>query len=222
MANFRDYQSDALGGVLAPIGTGDFSWIHSLARGEQNPEADRLLHAASNGVDPQQRIEEASVDFLTQLREQFTEYCRVFNGYSEAGSRFQEIKVYSVAQTAADFMIYRNQIKLIAQNSAHGVIQVAFSQHQRNGLAVEGQSLNGNSGTQATTTHYHEILAQVGPFGDVSWTYQGERVAAAQVARFYFTEFVRVSRDFKKSRPGNQQLLLEQIRSLLQEQGLQL
>ncbi len=179
-----------------------------------------MLQAASGGVDPQQRIEESTIDFLTQLREQFTEYCRIFNGYSEAGSRFQEIKVYSVAQTAADFMIYRNQVKLVASNGAHGVIQLSFSQHQRSTLAVGGQSIAGAATT--TSAPAHEILAQVGPFGDVSWTYQGEKVEAAQIARFYFTEFVRATRDMGKSRSGGQQLLLEQIKALLQEQGLNL
>ncbi|MBU6374622.1 MAG: hypothetical protein KGQ59_01385, partial [Bdellovibrionales bacterium] len=166
MANFRDqWIEGSLGAVASPgagsfgspSATADFSWIHGLAKGEQNPEADRLLQAASGGLDPQQRIEEATVDFLTRLREQFTEYCRIFNGYSEAGARFQEIKVYSVAQTAADFMIYRNQVKLVASNAAHGVIQISFSQHQRNGFAVEGQSVGGSSQSAMPTAH--EILA---------------------------------------------------------------
>jgi len=219
MSNFHEHWSDPSRGAgsafpQSAASTGgqgaDFSWIHGLAKGEQNPEADRLLQAAG-GIDPQQRIEEATVDFLTRLRESFTEYCRIFNGYSEAGSRFQEIKVYSVAQTAADFMIYRNQIKLVASNAAHGVVQIAFSQHQPPGSNPQGQSATAQ-----------ELLAHVGPFGDVTWTYQGEKVLPAQVARFYFTEFVRATRDQKKSRTGGQQLLLEQIKALLQEQGLHL
>jgi len=229
MANFLDQSREGsfgsaaslnAGGFGAAMAAADFSWIHGLAKGEQNPEADRLLQAAAGGLDPQQRIEEATVDFLTRLREQFTEYCKIFNGYSEAGARFQEIKVYSVAQTAADFMIYRNQVKLVASNVAHGVIQISFSQHQRTGVAVEGQSVGATG--QSTSSTAHEILAQVGPFGDVSWVYQGEKVQPAQVARFYFTEFVRATRDQKKSRSMSQQLLLEQIKTLLQEQGLNL
>jgi hypothetical protein len=161
-------------------------------------------------MDPQQRIEEATIDFLTELREQFTEYVRIFNGYSEAGSRFHEVKVYSVALTAADFMIYRNQVKLVVSNASHGVIQVQFAQHQRTVAPAQQASQS------------QELLAQVGPFGDVSWTYQGEKIAAAQVARFYFNEFVRVTRDQTKARSGNQQALLDQIKALLQEQGLNL
>ena len=87
-------------------------------------------------------------------------------------------------------------------------------------MAVDGHSVGASA--QASSSTAHEILAQIGPFGDVSWTYQGEKVQPAQVARFYFTEFVRATRDQKKSRSGSQQLLLEQIKTLLQEQGLQL
>ncbi len=209
MAHFQDHNPSLnIAGKIA----GDHGWIHDLVRGELNPEADRLLQAAGGGnaMDPQQRIEEATISFLTDLREQFTEYLRIFNGYSEAGGRFQEIKLYSVAQTAADFMIYRNQIKLVVANASHGVIQIQFAQHQR--TATPGQQ-----GSQS-----QELLAQVGPFGDVSWTYQGEKIGAEQVARFYFNEFVRVTRDQKKARSGNQQALLDQIKALLQEQGLNL
>ena len=42
-----------------------------------------------------------------------------------------------------------------------------------------------------------------------------------QVARFYFAEYVRVTRDTRRSRATNQ-LLLDQIKALLQEKGLDL
>lgn len=205
---------------------GDHGWIHDLARGEMHPEADRFLQAASGGIEPQQRIEEATIQFLTELREAFTEYCRIFNGHSEAGARYQEIKVYSVAQTAADFMVYRNQIKLVASNAAHGVVELAFAQHNRApqpGYVQTQQTQAAAQGTEIPRAQSsHEFLAQLGPFGDVSWTFQGEKVQAQQVARYYFAEFTRASRDLKRSRPGNQQMLLEQIKALLQEQGLNL
>jgi len=119
-------------------------------------------------------------------------------------------------------MVFRNQIKLVVSNVAHGVIQVAFAQHARGTLAVDGQQIqsaqqpavSGISGAQ-------DLLAQVGPFRDVSWTFQGEKVTPDQVSKFYFAEFVRATRDIKKSRAGNQ-LLLDQIKALLQEKGLDL
>ena len=66
-----------------------------------------------------------------------------------------------------------------------------------------------------------ELLAQIGPFRQVHWTFQGEKVLAEQVAKYYFAEFIRATRDQRKTRAGNQ-ALLQQIRSMLQEKGLEL
>ncbi len=190
-------------------------WIHELARAEVYPDAEKILQLG-NSFDPQQRVEESTIDFLTELREKLNEYVRVFNAYAENGTKFQEIKIYSLAQAAADFMVFRNQIKLVFSNSAHGVIQISFAQHMRGTIAVDGQVQS-----QKPLTDSHDLLAQVGPFRDVYWTFQGEKVTPEQVAKFYFAEFTRISRDFKKSKAGNQ-LLLDQIKALLQEKGLDL
>jgi hypothetical protein len=193
-------------------------WIHELARAEIHPDAERLLQL-SRSFDPQQLVEENTIDFLTALREHFNEHARVFNAFAENGTKFQEIKVYSVAQTAADFMMFRNQIKLVISNSAHGVIQIAFAQHVRGNISVDGQLVQG--APQPGNGNAQDLLAQVGPFRDVYWTFQGEKVTPEQVAKFYFAEFARATRDTRKSRAGNQ-LLLDQIKALLQEKGLDL
>jgi hypothetical protein len=199
-------------------------WIHELARGEIHPDADRLLQLGKS-FDPQQLVEESTIDFLTELREQFNEYVRVFNAYSEGGTKFQEIKVYSLAQTAADFMVFRNQVKLVISNTAHGVIQMSFSQHVRGTLAVDGQvqafaGVSTVAGSELDGKS-HDLIAQVGPFREVYWTFQGEKIVAEQVAKFYFAEFARATRDNRRSRTSNQ-LLLDQIKALLQEKGLDL
>jgi hypothetical protein len=196
-------------------------WIHELARAEIHPDAEKLLHLGKS-FDPQQLVEESTIDFLTELREQFGEFSRVFNSYSESGGRFQDIKVYAVTQTAADFMLFRNQIKLIFSNSAHGVIQISFAQHVRGALAIDGldQKTMGSPG-YSHNGQSQDLLAQVGPFRDIFWTFQGEKVLPEQVSKFYFAEFTKVTRGTKRSQTGNQ-LLLDQIKALLQEKGLDL
>ncbi|OFZ73627.1 MAG: hypothetical protein A3K03_03235 [Bdellovibrionales bacterium RIFOXYD1_FULL_44_7] len=212
MGQYKDGSGSS--GHLSQVG-----WIHELARGEMHPEAEKLLQLGRS-FDPQQLVEESTIEFLSELKQCFNEFARLFNGYSEAGTKFQEVKVYSVAQTAADFMVFRNQVKLVVTNSAHGAIQLSFAQHVRNNLAVDGQSL-ADVHTPGGVNQAQELLAQVGPFRDVYWTFQGEKVTASQVAKFYFAEFVRSTRDAKKLKTGNQ-LLLEQIKTLLQEKGLDL
>ena len=151
------------------------------------------------------------------------EYSRVFNTHSENNARFQDIKVYGIAQTAADFMLFRNQIKLIFANTVHGIIQISFSQHVRGVLAVNGQESNTISASHPTPSlgQPQELMAQVGPFRDVFWSFHGERVSAEQVSKFYFAEFAKITRDNRKSKAGNQ-LLIDQIKALLQEKGLDL
>lgn len=197
-------------------------WIHELAKAEVFPDAEKLFQL-DRSFNSQQLVEESTIQFLTELRHNFNEHLRVFNAYSENNLKFQEIKIYSITQTAADFMLFRNQIKLIFSNAAHGVIQTSFAQHVRGALAIDGQDSNVvQSGvTAAGGVEPQELLAQVGPFRDVSWTFHGEKVSPEQIAKFYFTEFSRVSRDLRRSKVGNQHLL-DQIKALLQEKGLDL
>ncbi len=202
MATSKDYSS--------PTHT---AWIHDLARAESHPDAERVLGLGS-ALDPHQLVEESTIQFLQELRERFNEYARVFNSYSEASARFPELKIYSVAQTPADFMIFRNQVKLVIANSAHGVIQIAFAQHNRSMANFDGANPASVQGPQP-----QELLAQVGPFRDVKWTYQGEKVTPEQIAKFYFAEFVRSTRSAKTT-PTKNQLLIEQIKALLQEKGV--
>jgi hypothetical protein len=201
-------------------------WIHELTRAEIHPEAEKLLQLGKS-FDPQQLVEESAIDFLAELRGQFSEFARAFNSYSENGASFSEIKVYSVAQTAADFMLFRNQVKLIFSNSSHGVIQISFAQHMRGSLAIDGVGTGGTEPRPVSGAfpgfslggQAQELLAQVGPFRDVFWTFQGEKVFPEQISKFYFVEFAKVTRVAKKLPPGNQ-LLLDQIKALLQEKGL--
>ena len=213
MAHFKD--------LLPPSQQG---WIHDLAKAEIHPDAERLLQLGGS-VDPQQAVEESTVDFLTELRDLLQDHARAFNAFSESGQRFQEIKIYNTTQSAADFMLFRNQIKLVFTNPTHGVIQISFAQHTRSVLAPGAMVVDGqHSHAQASgpgTSQSQDLLAQIGPFRDVFWTFQGEKVTPDQVAKFYFAEFTRATRDSKRTRPGNH-LLLEQIKALLQEKGIDL
>ena len=184
------------------------SWIHEIARAEASPEAEALYHLNQSTL-PEQAIEESTVDFLTDLRAYFQEYVRIFNSLSDGGKKFSEIKIFNLTQGAADFMLYRNGIKLIIANTTHGVIQISYDKHMVGAVAPEN----------AMTPQSEELLAQFGAFGSVYWTYRSEKVQSDQVAKHFFSEFTRTTREQKRMKP-NQKVLLEQIKALLQEQGL--
>jgi hypothetical protein len=184
-------------------------WIHEIARSEASPEAE-ALQFINRAQAPAQAIEESTVDFLTDLRADFQEYVRIFNSLSEGGKRFAEIKIFNLTQGAADFMLYRNGIKLIVANTTQGVIQIAYDKH-----VVAGGS------SDLSTPQSEELLAHLGAFGSVYWMYRSERVESEQTSKHFFAEFTRITREQKKARP-NQKILLEQIKALLHEQGMSL
>ncbi|MEW6055438.1 MAG: hypothetical protein AB1540_02400 [Bdellovibrionota bacterium] len=188
----------------------DMDWIHELAKNEINPEAANIFNAV-NQFDPKQIIEESTIEFLESLRELFTTYARVFNSYSEGNNKFSDMKIYGITNTAADFMLFRNNVKLVFANTAHGIINSTFTQHVRDDLSVDGTK---------SLKQSQDILAQMGPFMDVSWTYQGEKVNPQRLVKYYFVEFIRASRVARKG--STNQLLLKQIKALLQDQGIDL
>lgn len=189
----------------------DLDWVHELARNELNPEAANIFNTV-NQFDPKQVVEESTIDFLEELRELFTAYVRTFNGYSESNQKFSEVKVFGISNTPADFMIFRNNVKLVFANTAHGIINATFTQHNRSETAVG--ALN------ESVKQSHDIIAQMGPFMDISWTYQGEKINPSRVVKYFMVEFVKSSRIAKKGSAN--QLLLQQIKTLLKDQGIDL
>ena len=193
----------------------NFDWVHELAKNELNPDAANLFNSM-NQFDPKQMVEESTIQFLEALREFFTAYAKIFNSYSENANKFSEIKIYGITNTAADFMLFRNNVKLVFANTAHGIINATFTQHIREDLKIAGS----NNPSDSTAKQSQDILAQTGPFLDVSWTYQGEKVNPERLVKYYFIEFIKSSRVIKKS--STNQLLLKQIKALLQDQGIDL
>lgn len=203
-------------GMSSNLLPSDMDWVHELAKNELNPEAANIFNTV-NQFDPRQIIEESCIEFLEELREFFTAFSRIFNGYSESNNKFSEMKIYGITNTPADFMVFRNNVKLVFANTAHGIITATFVQHIRGDLAVDGSSASSGEGKKQS----HDIIAQIGPFLDVVWTYQGEKVNPSRLVKYYFVEFIKASRVARKSASPNQ-LLLKQIKALLQDQGIDL
>ncbi len=186
----------------------NLEWINELVKAENNAENPSVLDSI-NKMDPRQIIEESTIEYLQLLRERFTAYGRVFNGYSQENQKFSETKIYGISNTAADFMVFRNNVKLVFSNSSHGIINIAFTQHAPGDFSPDGKSALKQS---------HDLIAQVGPFLDVAWTFQGEKIDMEQLVKYYFVEFIRISRQPRGQ--SKNQLLLKQIKALLHDKGI--
>jgi hypothetical protein len=81
-----------------------FSWIKDLVAADQQMQ-DYGIVDLSISEDPSLQLEDATVDFLQDLKLEFLKVISAFNQLS--GSSIGPIRVYSVAKTKADFMLFR-------------------------------------------------------------------------------------------------------------------
>lgn len=157
-------------------------WIKRLVRNEvdliQTGSGDLVSHQDHRRV-----VEEATVEFLAILREEFVSCLDLFNSYRGGGHLPNAVKVFNVSNTQADFIIFRNNMKLVVSNPALGVVNLSFISRA-----------NGFKPTQIKTKREgYDLIAQLFPFNELAWTYHGERVNVDALVRFMFTEFVKSS-----------------------------
>ena len=115
------------------------TWLHDLAKAEIHPDAERLLQLGAT-IRPSTAGGREHGRFSHATPRSAWGPCARVQRVFRSGQKFQEVKIYSNAQTAADFMLFRNQVKLVVSNPAHGVIQIAFAQHNRGAISVDGVS----------------------------------------------------------------------------------
>ncbi len=158
---------------------------------EQTGEMDAFGH-----LDQEKILKDHTIDFMNQLRTYFQNYGTHFNSLRK-DSR-QSIKVYGIAKTEADFLVFRNSLKLVVGFSKPGQVEVSFhtlsggvyaplrSQKNAKGhIPKPPESMSGPSGDL--------FDIELGLFNEAYWTFQGRRVSAPALVRFYLTEFIKNS-----------------------------
>ena len=97
------------------------SWIKELVRHESGTDASS--HSAfSEDVEPSQdELKEHSIEFLKQLR---TAFVAQFTGFNQLKGFSGNVKIYGIADTAADFMLFRKGHKLVFSLKEPGLIAV--------------------------------------------------------------------------------------------------
>ena len=162
------------------LGRGD--WIKRLVRNEMD-----LIHTGSGDLtghqDHRKVVEDATLEFLARIKEEFVNCVDLFNSYRGGAHLPNSVKIFNVSNTAADFIIFRNNMKLVVSNPALGVVNLSFITRT-----------NAFSQQQAKTKREgYDLIAQMFPFNELAWTFQGEKVNVEAMTRFLFTEFVKSS-----------------------------
>lgn len=163
-----------------------FHWIEDLARSElhieSTGEVDFGLPTSETAL-----MEEGTFQMLSQLRSQFDDAVKIFNSLRSGPTGHSTIKTYAISNTPADFMLFRNGLKLIIANTAFGIITVSF-------MSPLGGVFGASSYARPDPIPGgHQLMGRVGTFGDVRWFYQNEPLETERLVRHYLTQFIKLS-----------------------------
>lgn len=163
----------------------DVSWLMDLARSEEDIDKTGMINydAASS---PEKVLKDATVSYLKYLRNYTTKLASVFNSHKSLAS--SGIKVYGISNTDADFMVFRNSLKLIFSAQRPGVIQISFNAHT--GAFFTSPTITPSGTAEQIGDVIH---AQLGPFNEAIWTYQGRKINNHEMVRYFLTRFIQNS-----------------------------
>lgn len=157
------------------------SWIKELVLAEQQMEEAGVVDMEA-GFDHGRQLEEATIEFINDLKAAFVEAASAFN--SLKGSTLGHLRIYGISKTKADFMLFRNGYKLI------------FTLRQAGAIAVHHSSAGAHyvPGTTKEETQAADLLtAAWGAFGQLKWTYNEHPINIDYLVRYYMSRFVKDS-----------------------------
>lgn len=158
-------------------------WVRDLVRAEQQLEESDMVDF-SVGFDEQKLLEDESIAFLERLKEEFVEYASAFNQMK--GLSVGNIKIYGIANTRADFMLFRNGLKLIFSILKPGTISVKMNY---------GGYFPAKMSAGSTASEEEELIeSQWGAFNELFWCYRKVRLSGNDhMVRFYLSRFIHES-----------------------------
>jgi len=161
------------------------SWLVELARGEEEIEHTGVINYDAVRS-PEKVLRDSTVLYLRYLRNHITKLASVFNAHKSMAA--SGIKVYAIGNTEADFMVFRNSLKLIFSAQRPGTIQISFNAHT--GGFFTSNAVNPSGASEQIGDI---INAQLGPFNEAVWTYQGRPINTKEMVKYYLTRFIQNS-----------------------------
>lgn len=162
-------------------------WIKELVESE-----DRSLESGIIDINPQylqQRLlVQETLNFLISLKDQFTDAITMYNDLKS--SPIGKIKLYSIAQSHGDFMLFRNGYKMIFSLKDPGSIAIRFNFI---GSQILSTSQIAESKINSKILDDQFIVAKMKAFNELVWTFQDQEFKVDYLIKYYLTLFTRES-----------------------------
>lgn len=177
----------------APAPEGDqldkMNWIKELVLAEQQMEEAGVVDMEA-GFDPSRQVDEATLEFILDLKAAFVESASAFNQLK--ASTLGQIRIYGISKTKADFMLFRNGYKLIFTMRQPGLITVTTSSAGAHYVPGAPQGPSDQAAT-AGAVGADQLRASWGAFGQLIWTYKDHAINIDYLVRYYVSRFVKDS-----------------------------
>jgi hypothetical protein len=161
------------------------NWIKELVRSEEQMEQAGLVDF-SPITDTQNIILSASIEFLKELKTMFIQSANVFNQMK--GKSDGSIRIYGIAKTHADFMLFRNGYKLVFNLVQPGKIQIVFHHMSTPFVSSDSSNLEGESPINDGL-----LEAAWGAFYEVRWVSDKKPINNEHLIKYYMRKFVQNS-----------------------------
>lgn len=162
-------------------------WIRDLVKSEEHMEEAGIVDMGT-GTNPERALLIESLQLLQNLKTELIEAATAFNELK--ASPVGRIKIYGIAKTAADFMLFRNGFKMIFSLKAPGQVSIRFNFIGPHFIPAQSPS---TMNTATTMMEEHVLIAKPGAFNDVTWMFQDEPVKLGSVVKFHLSLFVKES-----------------------------
>ncbi len=161
------------------------TWIKELVAADEQIEKSVMIDM-NLGLDTQRILITETIQFLLKLKNEFAICAADFNELKP--TVLGRIKVYGIAKTHADFMLFRNGYKMIFSIKNAGVISIKF--HYVGNMAIP-QSTAQEKATIVMEEQF--IETKWGAFEEVLWTYKTQSFKINYLVRHFITHFIKDS-----------------------------
>jgi hypothetical protein len=171
--------------------TNRMNWIKDLVKAEEQMEESGVVDM-SIGIDNEKILASETINFIQNLKNEMIEASNTFNELK--ASPLGRIKIYGIAKTQADFMLFRNGYKMIFSIKQPGAISIRFNFLGPNQYMPSIPATLPTANMMATPLMEENLItAKRGPFHDLQWTFQEQIIQLPAMIKYHFSLFIKES-----------------------------
>jgi hypothetical protein len=164
-------------------------WIQELVEAENLVENEGLIESPED-MTPEQILLHESVQFIIKLKNEFQDVMTAFNELKGDGPGL--VKMYGIAKTHSDFMLFRHGYKLVVSLKSAGVISIRVN-FIPSTYVPSSTSIAPQNHRESLVGEECLIEARYGAFGEIHWTHNDIPVKVEYIVKYFFTLFSKES-----------------------------